>query len=241
LTAQAPESLIIDGESWLLLATPLGSLLTHPVVAPHTALGRGYSGSWRLEGNDLYLDDVRGWIADAQHGAVEVGPDVLLRGWKLPAHATWLSGDLRIATGDQLVHVHSGFASEWEYEGTLHVERGVVTGRDIPARATPAPGPSDVSDPVGDRPIDGDVVPEVRPPATDLHPDGRARMPWCCMYCGWRCEQSFNDYACHACGQKRPWIGGSMTMRECASCRHWVPAFAKFCEWCGGRLSPIEY
>jgi hypothetical protein len=241
MTAQVPEELIIDGESWLLLATPLDAVLTRRPVPPNTALGRGYVGSWRVDGADLFLDDVTGWVADGDQRPVEVGPGVLLPGWKLPVRATWVSGELRIASGDQVVHVRRGFASEWEYEGTLHVEDGVVTRRNVPAQRSPT---RTERSPVDVHRV-AEVAPEVRPPlgepAQQLHPDGRAERPWFCMYCGWRCDQFFNDYKCHACNENRPWIGGSMTMRQCGTCRHLVPAFARFCEWCGTALAPIDY
>jgi hypothetical protein len=65
----------------------------------------------------------------------------------------------------------------------------------------------------------------------------RPEVPWYCMYCGWKCTESFNDYMCKSCNQLRPWAGGSATMRSCRKCEHWSLALATYCEWCGARMS----
>lgn len=56
---------------------------------------------------------------------------------------------------------------------------------------------------------------------------------WHCIACGWRCDQSYNDYLCGQCGAIRPFVGGSATMMQCRQCREWNLALARFCEWCG--------
>ena len=35
---------------------------------------------------------------------------------------------------------------------------------------------------------------------------------WHCVFCGWRCTESFNDYICKSCERIRPFAGGSATM-----------------------------
>lgn len=62
---------------------------------------------------------------------------------------------------------------------------------------------------------------------------------WFCIYCGWECTESFNDYICKSCGQLRPWAGGSATMRSCSKCKQLSLAIAKYCEWCGNQLGPL--
>jgi serine/threonine protein kinase len=62
---------------------------------------------------------------------------------------------------------------------------------------------------------------------------------WFCIYCGWECTESFNDYVCKSCGQLRPGAGGSATMRSCSKCKQWSLAIAKYCEWCGNQLGPL--
>lgn len=66
-----------------------------------------------------------------------------------------------------------------------------------------------------------------------------ARRPkhWHCIACGWRCDQSYNDYLCRQCGAIRPFVGGSATMMQCSQCREWNLALARFCEWCGASIT----
>lgn len=59
---------------------------------------------------------------------------------------------------------------------------------------------------------------------------------WHCVFCGWRCTESFNDYICKSCKRIRPFAGGSATMIQCDACKQMSLALASFCEWCGTRL-----
>lgn len=59
---------------------------------------------------------------------------------------------------------------------------------------------------------------------------------WHCIYCGWRCNESFNDYICTSCNQVRPFAGGSATMILCKKCKQTSLALASFCEWCGSQF-----
>ena len=61
-------------------------------------------------------------------------------------------------------------------------------------------------------------------------------LTWHCVFCGWRCTESFNDYICKSCERIRPFAGGSATMVQCNSCKQMSLAVASFCEWCGTRL-----
>src|SRR5947209_7794779 len=56
---------------------------------------------------------------------------------------------------------------------------------------------------------------------------------WHCIYCGWRCEEWFNDYICKNCDAIRPFSGDSATMLRCEKCHHYSLGIAMFCEWCG--------
>jgi len=59
---------------------------------------------------------------------------------------------------------------------------------------------------------------------------------WHCVFCGWRCSDSLNDYICKACGRIRPFAGGTATMVQCHSCKQMSLGLASFCEWCGTAL-----
>jgi hypothetical protein len=60
---------------------------------------------------------------------------------------------------------------------------------------------------------------------------------WYCIYCGWRCQLSYNDYFCHACRAVRPRPPeGSATVKFCPACRAGNIVIASFCEACGYRF-----
>jgi hypothetical protein len=61
---------------------------------------------------------------------------------------------------------------------------------------------------------------------------GRPRV-WHCVYCGWRCDLSYDNYICHQCKGIRPFFAPGATMRQCLGCRQWSIGIAAFCEWCG--------
>jgi hypothetical protein len=60
---------------------------------------------------------------------------------------------------------------------------------------------------------------------------------WHCMFCGWKCNESFNDYICQSCGRIRPFAGGTSTMIQCSSCKQMNLVLARYCEWCGTRFN----
>jgi hypothetical protein len=59
---------------------------------------------------------------------------------------------------------------------------------------------------------------------------------WFCIFCGWKCDESFNDYMCKQCDQLRPFAGGQATMVKCNACEGFSLVVAKHCEWCGNKL-----
>jgi len=60
---------------------------------------------------------------------------------------------------------------------------------------------------------------------------------WHCVYCGWRCDLSYDNYLCRECKGIRPFFAGSATMMKCSACRQWTLALATYCEWCGKRFA----
>jgi hypothetical protein len=83
-------------------------------------------------------------------------------------------------------------------------------------------------------PIPQPPLPAGGPEVVSVYP--RPRL-WHCIYCGWRCDQEFNDYACGGCGAVRPFAGGSATMIQCGLCGGMSLALARFCEWCGAMFA----
>ena len=57
---------------------------------------------------------------------------------------------------------------------------------------------------------------------------------WHCIRCGWRCANpEHNSYLCHQCGELRPLLADSATLRGCDGCGEWNLVVAEYCEWCG--------
>jgi hypothetical protein len=85
--------------------------------------------------------------------------------------------------------------------------------------ALPVAGPAADGDPSNFRQVDGYLYPRPK--------------NWHCIFCGWHCEQDYNDYLCNQCDRVRPFAGGQATMMQCRSCEGFSLGLARFCEWCG--------
>jgi hypothetical protein len=126
MTAQASDSIFYLGDGYPLFSEPLESYFdeTHPrppFQAPHTACWRGYIASWEIVENKLYLTELQAWLENKEVGLTAVFPRK-----KKPIFAKWFSGVLRLQKGEMLNYVHMGYASTFEQEVLLVVERGVV-------------------------------------------------------------------------------------------------------------------
>lgn len=218
MTAQATDSLRFDGLDWQVLAEPLDEHLAElPIrlVAPHTALWRGYLASWEVVDGRLLLAGLRVWVAHDVRHAVE--RQVLsLDGRSLPHHADYLSGSLPIASGKQVQHVHRGFESRYELEDVLEVRAGMVTAprrrRRMwlqrppvaePHRFTsielvplpePEPEPKPVSEPVTESaPVPFDLLPSCEGPC-----GGEGTMGKCSVCEQWVHLRCFETHRCLA-------------------------------------------
>ena len=119
MTAQTPDTILLDGQEWLLLGTPLDALLAtnglaRRFVAPDTANVRGYLATWRVDPDGrLFLDAVTATVRGLGSGTQTIHGSAVLRGMELPLAAGFVTGRLRLARGNQVRHVHSGFDSVW--------------------------------------------------------------------------------------------------------------------------------
>lgn len=127
MTAQATETLIYKGEKLRLCAEPLAGYfelkeIEAPFRAPHTALWRGYVGTWEIVDDRLYLVDLMGWAKSSG----KVGLDFLFSGCSTRVFAHWASGLLRATQGKRIRYVHAGFGSVYEHDLLLHCDNGVL-------------------------------------------------------------------------------------------------------------------
>lgn len=135
MTAQTPDTIVFEGQEWLLLATPLDSFLAAKglgkrFVSPNTANWRGYLATWRVDPDGrLFVDAVSATVRGLGSGTQPVSGSAALGGTPLPLAADFVTGRLRLARGAKIRHVHSGFNSVWEEEILLEFERGRVASR----------------------------------------------------------------------------------------------------------------
>lgn len=130
MTAQFAEHLIYQGKELALCAEPLGSFLesaasTLKFHADCTALWRGYIGTWSIENDRLYLVALKGSVL-TDDKISEVGLEALFPDYPDGVFAHWFTGELRCPSGALLNYVHGGYASTYERDLFLRVQRGVV-------------------------------------------------------------------------------------------------------------------
>lgn len=147
-TAQYPEKLRIDGKEEHLMATPLEEFWHAKYPRPDSltqtswACWRGYVGTWEIIGNKLcLLQLVRTVIRPKDDSFEEETTSLPLKtyfGTDGPVIAEWFTGVLRVARGPLLAQVNTGYASVYEEDLFLIVERGIVTARRTVKNSTAA-------------------------------------------------------------------------------------------------------
>ena len=129
MTVQIAETLILDGRKFAMCSEPLESFFRFGGVRPDfaersTALWRGYTGTWEIIDDRLYLIDLSGTLRNGEHASLEtVFPDYPAR-----VFAHWYSGTLRIPQGQMLEYVHVGYGSIYERYLMIEIEYGVIVG-----------------------------------------------------------------------------------------------------------------
>jgi hypothetical protein len=136
MTAQATEILLFEGEELSLCNEPLGPFIENNKMdfqfsAPHTALWRGYIGTWAIEHDRLYLKSLEGTILSEKSGLEDVGLERIFPGFPDGVFAHWFSGELRCAQGALLKYVHGGFGSVYERDLFFKVKKGLVLDRRV--------------------------------------------------------------------------------------------------------------
>jgi len=141
MTAQAAESLLLDGQEVYLCETPLNAYFALTGLAPQfqvetTACWRGYIGSWEIKDSRLYLIDIGGSYEDGSPITLES----LFPGFFHRVFAHWYSGTLRVPQGELLKYRHMGWASTFERDLLIDVEDGVVKGMQVQQNQEPGTG-----------------------------------------------------------------------------------------------------
>jgi len=120
MTAQIHEYLRLDGKSCRMACEPdlpesAPGLTSHEQMESISSrCWRGYVGYWEVANNRFYLRKVVGSIQ---------------RRFRPPLFAEWYSGIIRIPQGEMLEYIHSEYASIYEADLFLEIEKGIVTRR----------------------------------------------------------------------------------------------------------------
>jgi hypothetical protein len=127
MTAQIAEKLLYQGERVAMCTNPLNDYFAMGGFNPRfestsTALWRGYVGDWEIVADRLYLVSLDGTLEDGNDATLET----VFPGFPDRVFAHWYSGTVRIPQGKQLEYVHMGYASKFERDLFLDIERGVV-------------------------------------------------------------------------------------------------------------------
>lgn len=135
-TAQIPDYLIYNGETYPIFNNPLESSFNqknprpyHLFVRTCTACWRGYVATWKIENGFLYLHKiVEGTCASKP---AEITLSILFPNRKEPVRADWFTGTLRIPQGKQLRYIHMGYGSVYEKEVLLFIQAGQLIKEEL--------------------------------------------------------------------------------------------------------------
>ncbi len=134
-TSQIPEVLVYGGAANDMYSTPLEAFFSADNPKPRlfyerpssTACWRGYVGTWKIEGGELYLVALReGYPRTDPIPLDKVNPQ-----WVSPVRATWFTGTIRIGKGKVLMG-GMGFSEKRETDVLLEIKNGeVVSTRQV--------------------------------------------------------------------------------------------------------------
>lgn len=127
MTAQISEKLLYQGQERAMCTEPLGDYFAlggeRPTFADtSTALWRRYVGTWEIINDRLYLVKLSGTLEDGAEATLEN----VFPGYPDRVFAHWYSGTLRIPDGKRLEYVHMGYASRYERDILITIQRGMV-------------------------------------------------------------------------------------------------------------------
>ncbi|MBT8062042.1 MAG: hypothetical protein KJO85_05115 [Gammaproteobacteria bacterium] len=133
-TAQRPDTILIDGESYPLNTNPLKAYMKSIAweapddVLISSANWRGYLAKWEIKNGQLHLVDVtvRRRSAKTERATVRVSILNALFPDADEVVAEWYSGALIIPAGGMVHYVHMGYGSTYEKYKVLRIRNGVV-------------------------------------------------------------------------------------------------------------------
>jgi hypothetical protein len=132
-TAQFPDRMTYKDEILPVYSNPLESYFSPAHPRPNdlfppasTACWRGYTATWKIENEHLYLIKVETCMSQPREISLsDIFPDR-----SAPILADWFSGLVRIPRGKMLHYVHMGYDSTYERELFLTFEKGKLIAQE---------------------------------------------------------------------------------------------------------------
>jgi hypothetical protein len=127
MTAQMPEKLKYEERQLSMCSEPLRDYFALAGIEPGfesncTALWRGYVGEWEILNGRLYLIGLSGTLEDG----TEANLETIFPGFAHRVFAHWFTGRIRVPQGKMLDYVHMGYASTYERDLFLDIEKGIL-------------------------------------------------------------------------------------------------------------------
>ena len=137
VTAQIGEKIYYQGQGYSMCSEPLHDYFSlggekPDFMSPSTALWRGYTGTWEIVNDRLYLIELAGHL----EGGFECTLETIFPGFPDRVFAHWYSGTLRIPEGKMLEYVHQGYGSTYERDIKIKISRGCVTDLEVVTNGT---------------------------------------------------------------------------------------------------------
>jgi len=137
MTAQAMETIYIDGKKHYMAAEPFGDYLEkidHPpkLLAENTACWRGYYGNWKIKDDKLFLTGLDANIATVDDDVTweVVGLDYFFPNKKMVL-ADWFTGEIRVPMGELLSYGYASYFNIYEKDLIIDIEKGVVINQTV--------------------------------------------------------------------------------------------------------------
>ena len=145
-TGQEGDIIFIDGERWELLGRPIvvNSALYQNLKAAlpedrvkTTANWDGYKAFWSIDHNKLCLDSIQYYDAVGKgYVGRSIPVDTLLSVFNSYIEgncigASWLTKEIRVASGKRIYYEHLGFVRNYENEMLLNIDHGKIADRKV--------------------------------------------------------------------------------------------------------------
>jgi hypothetical protein len=135
MTAQIGDRIFINNTEHTLACEPLSRFLYDNKIeklfsAVSTACYRGYFATWKINNGKIYLLDIeapRPLSRKKQNESKEpISAMQMLFPGQSKVFACWISGELKIESGEILQYIHDGYESVYQTDIFLKFENGVL-------------------------------------------------------------------------------------------------------------------